>query len=309
MPQSLIFIANILCIHDAESFELEPGYILRKASKEEIAILKEHYKLLTPFPQLLYDELWEGELPQNRFPQTILPEDNWRYYVVAFDKRNEYYEYLTTAFLLSPKELENLFTLNYQKEFDKWGIQWNREGLFQVLQEILTKPNYFSEVNVADIEMIKSISTQFKDHGNKEPILKDIIQQIHVLKGISIKSPLKYLGYFGLLESLLTHAPKLTDPYDSIGRQIRKKIALIDNRMSNKIDYSSFKGMNPETIWTKMYSFRSKLAHGDPVDFSSNEFKALVNYETALKLLKETVKAVTRQALKEPTLLVDLKDC
>lgn len=309
MPQSIIFIANIFYLHDAESFELAPGFILRKASKDEIKILKENYKLLTPFPQVLYDELWEGELPQNRFPQTLLPEDKWRYYVVAFDEKIEYYEYLTKAFLISPKELETLFTLIYRKEFDKWSIQWNKEGLFQVLQEILSKPDYFIEVTAADIEIIKSISTQLKDHGNKEPILKDIIQQINVLKGISNKSPLKYLGYFGLLESLLTHAPKLTDPYDSIGRQIRKKIALLYNRMSPKIDYSSFNGMNPETIWTKMYSFRSKLAHGDPADFSSKEFMALVNYETALKLLKETVKAVTRQALTEPTLLVNLKDC
>ena len=57
-----------------------------------------------------------------------------------------------------------------------------------------------------------------------------------------------------------------------------------------------------------MYLYRSNVAHGGTPDFSK-ELRLLVNHESALQLVKETVKAVIRQALNEPQLLLDLKDC
>jgi len=116
------------------------------------------------------------------------------------------------------------------------------------------------------------------------------------------------LGYFAILESLLTHPPKPTDPYESITRQVKKKIALLDNRWTDRIDYTRFAGTPPETVWKRMYHYRSALAHGAKPDFG-RELSALQNAETALNLLKETVKAVIRYALLEPQLLVDLREC
>jgi hypothetical protein len=77
---------------------------------------------------------------------------------------------------------------------------------------------------------------------------------VFVLKALPQHSGLKFLGYFGILESLLTHPPKPSDPCDSSTRQVRTKIALLDNRFNQKIDYSDFSGASAQTVWTKMFA-------------------------------------------------------
>ena len=57
-----------------------------------------------------------------------------------------------------------------------------------------------------------------------------------------------------------------------------------------------------------MYGYRSLIAHGGEPDFTG-KLSLLKDEETALKLIKETAKAVIRQALSEPQLLLDLRDC
>lgn len=107
---------------------------------------------------------------------------------------------------------------------------------------------------------------------------------------------------------MLIHAPKKTDTIDSITRQVKTKVALLDNRWQPRIDYASFQGAKPGTVWSTMYAYRSSLAHGDTPDFSG-ELKLLGNNAQALGLLKYTVKAILRQALIEPQLIMDIRDC
>lgn len=50
------------------------------------------------------------------------------------------------------------------------------------------------------------------------------------------------------------------------------------------------------------------LAHGaEPL--LTGELHVLGNHDRALRLIKETVKSTIRQALEEPQLLVDLREC
>jgi len=58
-----------------------------------------------------------------------------------------------------------------------------------------------------------------------------------------------------------------------------------------------------------MYSYGSSIAHGDHFDFKQKRFDLLKSHRHALKLINETTKAVLRQALEEPRLVVDLKNC
>jgi hypothetical protein len=99
-----------------------------------------------------------------------------------------------------------------------------------------------------------------------------------------------------------------TDPYASITRQITKKLALLNHRLPVPINYGPFGGADPEKIWRKMYECRSKTAHGGALDFA-RDLKLLRSSEEALRLVKEATKAVIVQALREPQLLVDLREC
>lgn len=135
-----------------------------------------------------------------------------------------------------------------------------------------------------------------------------LLGQLSALKGLPQESPICFLGYFALLESLLTHPPKPTDPYDSITIQIKKKLALLNRRLLRPIDYSPFGDASPETVWAKMYDCRSKVAHGGVPDFGK-DLRLLKSQDHALKLVKETAKAVITHALREPRLLIDLREC
>ncbi len=153
-----------------------------------------------------------------------------------------------------------------------------------------------------------SIFSRLRQNDDHVGGIRIIANQLRQLKALQHDSPLRFLGYFAVLESLLTHPPKPSDPYDSITRQVKKKIALLNNRWNPRIDYGPFGGLKPDAVWAKMYAYRSRLAHGGKADFS-RELARLGNHEQALKLIKETVKAVIRQALVEPRLLLDLRDC
>jgi hypothetical protein len=125
---------------------------------------------------------------------------------------------------------------------------------------------------------------------------------------LDANSDVAFLGYFSVLESLLVHKPDPKDPTDSITRQVKKKITLLDNRWRPKLDYSIFGNPNPEAIWGKMYDLRSAIAHGDTPDFKK-DLKTIKDRTNALSLLIRTVRAIARHALLEPQLVADLREC
>jgi hypothetical protein len=57
-----------------------------------------------------------------------------------------------------------------------------------------------------------------------------------------------------------------------------------------------------------MYEYRSAIAHGGKPDFAK-DLLILKSHDHALEFLKETVKAVIRQVIIEPTLIQDLREC
>ena len=188
------------------------------------------------------------------------------------------------------------------------GFGYKPGRLFHVLEFAPFTPSFFVDVSGADIEDIRAIYSQLQQHDAALLDIQRLAQQLGQLKEFPHQSPLRFLGYFAVLESLLTHYPKPSDPYDSITRQVKNKLALLNRRFTWAIDYGPFDGAKPETIWSKMYEYRSRVAHGG-VQAIDSDLKLLKNHETALTLVKEVVKAVIRQALVEPQLIIDLREC
>ena len=168
--------------------------------------------------------------------------------------------------------------------------------------------SFFVSVSSNEIDEVNRIQSQVQQHDARLLDVRRLAAQLGQMKGFPHNSSLRFLGYFALLESLLTHAPKPSDPYDSITRQLRKKVALLNNRWPHKINYNAFGNVSPDTIWTKIYKYRSKVAHGGNLELTGN-LTVLKNHDTALRLVKDTVKAVIRHAFEEPQLLIDLRDC
>jgi hypothetical protein len=130
---------------------------------------------------------------------------------------------------------------------------------------------------------------------------------LHDLRLIPHGSGLYLLGLFAVLELLLAHKPEDRENADSLSHQLSTKIPLIDRRLSSRIDYSSIREItSPERLWKILYAYRSAIAHGEQLDFST-KFRVLVSHDTTRLLVQQACRKLLRHALKEPILFRDLK--
>jgi hypothetical protein len=305
MVENFVFVMNVSSL-ESEEFTLAPGHILRRANPEEIERIRSILPQIHfgPTPSRLH---WEYEPPSlGGGPYQPLTQEKFRYFVIAFDGSSQEAGVIQRAADISIREIELGLTVTTMNGAQGWVITPGR--LFHFLS---SEPMYgqfckpFSERDAAEVS---SIYSRLKDHDKALVDVDQLASQIGQMKEMSRWSPLAVLGYFAILEALLTHLPKPLDPYDSITRQIKKKLTLLDNRWSTRIDYSPFGGAEPEKVWEKMYSYRSALAHGAKPNFE-RDLKLLRSPDHALSLVKETVKSIARFALVDPRLLEDLKNC
>jgi hypothetical protein len=289
------------------TFNLAPGNVLRRATNEEIAVIKENLQAFNVESLPGISGLtWQKRLFPPAGPIETLPQGEWRYFVIAFEGTNQELISLELASCIASFEIEVGFTImTTEPPAIPAGIGWHPDHLFHTVAALRYNDALFRSVTSDDIQEIMPINTQLQSCA---PKTKDLVSQLQGLKGLPHQSQLRFLGYFALLESILTHQPKPDDRYDSITRQVKKKLALLDKRWARKINYSPFPGVSAERVWALMYSYRSAIAHGANPDFA-RELKALRTAGHALALLKDTVKGVLRQALIEPELLNDLRDC
>jgi hypothetical protein len=310
MQDSFAFVANIARLDGGDKVALVPGHILRRATHDEIEIIKASLGgnegglfSLSFFP-------WEiRKEPSGQF--TELPEAEWEYFVIAFRGSNEDVGILEQVFCIAPIELKIAFVAASWPPDAGKGLPvriYHAGRLFQMLNFPVGQPPERLVVTPSDAEQIASLFTALKSHDPRVIHMERITAQMLELEELRSDSTSKFLGYFGILESLLTHKPDPKDLYDSITRQVKNKVALLDHRWSPRLDYSAFKAVREDTVWSKMYAYRSALAHGDAADFGS-ELQVLGNHENAMALLKSTVKATARLAFMEPQLMVDLRNC
>lgn len=299
---------------DCDTFTLAPGHELRRASETEIGVIKGRMQeMLTHSGLVVGSDLWERSLELPGSPggsRRHLPANEWRYFVVTFKGSNERINDLMLACEIAPIELEvGPIFLNEMNGRPAEGIMWHPHRIFHLLEYARwNRESFFREMSSVDLDAIASIYELLQRHDPEKIDVKSLTRQLYDLKGMPHRAPLRFLGYFAVLESLLTHPPQPNDPYDSITRQVKRKLTLLNSRFQPTIDYAPFGQTDPETIWTKMYKYRSLLAHGVSPTFNG-DLKVLRDHETSLTLLKETVKAVLRQALVERQLLIDLREC
>jgi hypothetical protein len=163
-------------------------------------------------------------------------------------------------------------------------------------------------VTKSDAEQVRKNYLKLAKHDNRTLDLDKVFKLVFELMDLPRFSALQILGYFAVLESILTHAPNPDDRYDSITRQIKQKLALLNKRSRPPLDYSAFSGLSHDKVWSKMYAYRSAIAHGATPNFVG-ELSALGKAENANVLISEAVMKTICQALEEPQLLADLRNC
>ena len=104
-------------------------------------------------------------------------------------------------------------------------------------------------------------------HDNTILDLSRVMELLRELKEPSRFSPLQILGYFAILESVLTHQPNPEDRYESITRGSLRSYPLLNRRWHLRLNYIPFGETSHEKIWKKMYAYRSSIAHGRKTGF------------------------------------------
>jgi hypothetical protein len=303
------FVLNVSEV-DREVVSLAEGHQLRKATSSEVVAIKD---VLTNNAAVTDWGAWQnGPLITSGTKTTSehLPESEWRYFVIAFDGSNSTIAEIEHSLCIAPFELKIAFTLMPEAFPTQKNptLTYGPPRLFSQVRRMTLRILPTVKIAASEINAMVQLREQIRTHSNSTLNVQSFIRQILDLDGLPHESPLLFLGYFAILESLLTHKVKETDTLDSITRQVKQKVILLDNRWQPRIDYSPFHGTKPDRIWSRMYSYRSTLAHGSTPDFAK-DLKELGDRDRSLSLLTQTVRNILRQALIEPQLILDLRNC
>lgn len=311
LPIGISFVLNISRIDSQVQHEIAPGHELRRATTAEILAIKD---VIKGFKTTNSWDPWEGgkwvKNADGGSSRSRLPREEWRYFVISFKGPNRIVSRLERAFSIAPVDLKIGFTV-LPEAFPKTRVPvliYSPGRLFSQLSRMESGELPIFEIKEDVASTVRELHKQLCQHDKALVDVERLARALLEFDALPWDSNLLFVGHFAILESLLTHQPKPSDTIDSITRQVKRKIALLDNRWVPPIDYSAFQKSKPETIWSAMYGYRSCLAHGSTPDFK-NDLKILGDPATALALLRQTVKSVLRQALVEPQLITDLRNC
>jgi len=318
--ESFTFVLNLIDVRGELPVEVAPGHFFEKADSEQIAMIK---KLLTLFraygpSALLFPPPYETdiiEVPGKTiasfsYRREPLPEDRWRYWIISFAGSNLELENVASAASLLEHDLELGFTV-FGKSFlgtAAEGYGWHAPSLFSFFDS----PESYRPATLMNADELGEISKNYHLVKNICPEHKHINQalsKLRDLKSLPRNSELLTIALFSIIESLVTHSPKLTESADSLSHQIRTKMPLLRKRFDRDLNYREhFGAAAEETIWSKLYEYRSRIVHGEEVNWSGS-LQLLKESKAVLRFLRETVKLVLLLALREAIFITDLKKC
>lgn len=146
--------------------------------------------------------------------------------------------------------------------------------------------------------------------------ISQILFMFTSLDNLPDSSQFKFLGYFAVIEGLLSHAPQNSDRMDSIQRQLIRNITLLNNRLKKidrEIQFSHFGETKPENVLVKLYAYRSAIAHGSNLEDPLNNINKIrpgskkTDHLWVHDWLRIMTKKLLLEAVIEPELVSDLK--
>lgn len=304
-PSGYIFIANLGGLEAPSPFQIDSDLAIRRATPAEANEVRQAIEFYHPNRNR---NRYEAEITNRRPIQggeeltlTTLPPDQWRYTVIEHSGGNMRAFALVEASYFTRLPLQFGFSAGN-------GAGAVSFGTHRGLEAVLGSPGYGADLHVLkppELETLRAAFEKFVRYSHSPLDLSKQIGQFREMLELPYNSTLRLLGLFAILESVLTHDPKPTDPTDSITRQVVKKMNLLNGRFEAQLPYSEYFGSTgSEKVWKKLYGARSAIAHGAEPDFSG-----LGGADRATEFLRRAVSSVLRQSLEEPQLLFDLREC
>lgn len=255
-------------------------------------------------PKILFQTMVAADGKTNSFHGA--EKENWRFCVVRTKPKCEtpYYK-IEQALRISDADLM----------VGPWVKRTN--GIVQqmgAMQPIATRLNEtFQPQSVGfDLDRLQAaIRARMEFSESTFPAIDASLDRFTQLDRVPI-GDLKLLGYFSILESLLSHAPKSNESADSISRQLTRNLILVHNRCPDGyglgLDEATCKASK---LVNKLYALRSAIAHGNDqpkaIDQLNQVLPSLSPRHNIDAFVRRLLRRTLERALIEPALLTDLK--
>jgi len=304
-------------------------YSIDKASKEEIEIIKrEHLDYIVnssahrrenPFELLELKDHTNRKLSSDYDLRGLSDdEENWHYWVLRI-KRDHLKRPHDMLFSLIESELIPIYSYIWTDIDGKSNLNpFVRINGFKgyAANQIHDLGFTMKKVTIreTDINQLRLLINAIDQIDNEDPKLGFIFRNIDSYRSIlrmPINDRLRLIGKFSIIESVLTSRSSIN--HQSITYQLKHKIKLLNNRFDERIRLSHwFKKLEESTSFTKiiglLYTYRSNIVHGTEPDFKS-ELKLLESFVAADYCVDEICRKCLAQAIMEPNLISDLRNC
>jgi hypothetical protein len=285
---------------ELQEIQIIPGYILKKANSNQMEIIKRNLTETGNRDFFMLNFETEKQEIDGVIHYLNLPDyKDWNYWIIEHNESQFKYN-LKLALQLSKCDLFCLFEI-----LSSTGRIHHQFAYHNFISENIGSYN-IKRITLEDIMEIREIYGLLEDFSYEaftyiDKALKDYSQ----LKTMPSRYSFYILGMFSIIEALLVHKSQVVP----ITHQIKTKLSLLNNRFDHPINFQEFFGeVRYEKVISKLYEFRSDIAHGDFSDFN-NELKLLVDSKNVSKVIHRILKSTLIQALKEPQLISDLKKC
>lgn len=313
------FVLNVDKICEVKSFKLAENITIRKANGKETNTIQFMLKHLANIPASEFDRNpyetsisrteQDGQILYNRLQ---LPKDMWRYTVLSFDGQGNFIHDLESATVLCKNRIAIGLTIHPVNDGQGHSISHFTDRIVNFTNRCKLSDSPFHTVTPSDADEYLRVAKILSQFDNTRIDLQNHISRVQELDSIRDSSPLRFLGFMAVIESIITHAPKPSDPSDSLTRQVTQKMILVGNRITSFADmpipYELFRTAPPETLWKKLYAYRSCIAHGGKPDFDNN-LHSIKGHQESLEFVSRATSTLMRLALHEPNLIADLHAC
>ena len=315
MDHGFAFILSAIKFEVDLPIELVPKHWLDKATSKQIMKIKPLLKTFTisnPFFISPYENdirAVNGDKPGTvKYQHTALSAEELRYYVVNFEGTNVELQTIQHACLVLTDEIRFGFHFLESESFGS-GFGWHSQSLHTFFSDANLEAGIARSISTDDIRLVSETYSAIKELPNEFEHISRAFKRFNDLWNIPASSELIVIGLFSVIESLLTHAPKLSESADSLMHQIRSKIPLVRKRFVRELDHRLIFGeIKEDNLWSKLYAYRSRIVHGEHATFDG-ELRILRDRRTVVHFLREATKLLLIASLREPLLMTDLKKC
>lgn len=311
---SFAFVFSPLDFDGDPRGEVIPNHFFQRADPEKVEFIKDHLARFLPPGHSTHgspsfdDRFRAYETAVEKSVVVALPREKWRYWIIEFDSEQNQIQNLQLAASLLQNDLEIGLTKLVNPSRGEVRISWNPGNLSSHISYLWGRRPVL-KLTSHDLAEIGQNYRLIMTTGTKFNHIIRALERFDSLRSLPRHDDMFVIGLFSVIESIVTHAPKLTESGDSLAHQIKTKIPLLRKRFQRPLEYGEyFEPCDEPKIWSKLYEYRSRIVHGGTIEIEG-DLRVLVHRLHIVPFLRETAKLVLLAALKEPELVNDLKQC